>query len=458
MSMPYTARSSRLLAAATVLLVTGGLGLTTAFTAQAAPAGSDPTATADSGYGSSGQGPVTPVSPGTKTPLTASSSLAPAITRSEVISRAKSWVGKGLVYDQGAYYNGYRMDCSGYVSMAWKLSSSLTTDTFASYGVTETISKSELRAGDALLDDDGGNSGHVVLFEKWTDSSQTSYMGLEFSSTGVHYREIPYPYFAGYGPYVPVRNKSIIDDSSGTHDFTGDGVDDLASVGSDGVLRVYRNNGDKTFGTIELGGGWGPMNETAAADFNGDGKGDLVAVKSTTGDLYLYLGTGDGHFKTPTEIGHGWQNMSRIVAGDFTGDGKADIAAVDANADLQLYTGTGSDVNYTKQIGQGWSAMSDLAAGDLTGDGVADIVAKSTSGDLYLYKGNGSGVTGAGTIGTGFNSMNRITLADINHDGKADVVTTHATTGDLYLYTSTGSDITGNGTIGHGWSTVQNLI
>ncbi|GAQ63721.1 FG-GAP repeat protein [Streptomyces scabiei] len=452
-------QSRRLLTTAIVVLTSLGVSTAGTLSAQAAPTDSDPAATAPSGYGSPGQGPVTPVQTGTQSLSATASALAPAISRAEVISRAKSWVGRGLDYNQGAYYQGYRMDCSGYVSMAWNLSSSLTTDTFAGRGVTTTITKSQLRAGDALLDDDGGNSGHVVLFEKWTDSSKSSYMGLEFSSTGVHYREIPYPYFSGFGPYVPVRNKSITDTGGGAHDFTGDGRDDLASVGADGVLRVYGNEGVGKYDTVELGGGWSPMNKVAAADFNADGKGDLVAVNKDSGALFLYLGKGDGHFNAAVQIGQGWQNMSSVVAGDFTGDGKADIVAVDADSNLQLYSGTGTDVNHTKQIGQGWSGMTNLAAGDVNGDGRADIVAMNkTTGDIHLYKGDSSGVTSAGVIGTNFNAMNRLTVADINDDGKADVVTTHATSGDLYLYTSSGTDLTSAGIIGHGWNTIQNLI
>ncbi|MBP5870748.1 transglycosylase family protein [Streptomyces scabiei] len=261
------------------------------------------------------------------------------------------------------------------------------------------------------------------------------------------------------GPRAGLGNDHAQPYASSPHDFTGDGRDDLASVGADGVLRVYGNEGVGKYDTVELGGGWSPMNKVAAADFNADGKGDLVAVNKDSGALFLYLGKGDGHFNAAVQIGQGWQSMSSVVAGDFTGDGKADIVAVDANSNLQLYSGTGTDVNHTKQIGQGWSGMTNLAAGDVNGDGRADIVAMNrTTGDIHLYKGDSSGVTSAGVIGTNFTAMNRLTVADINDDGKADVVTTHATSGDLYLYTSSGTDLTGAGTIGHGWNTVQNLI
>ena len=37
-----------------------------------------------------------------------------------MISRGQSWVDKKVPYDaSGKTYDGYRMDCSGFVSMAW---------------------------------------------------------------------------------------------------------------------------------------------------------------------------------------------------------------------------------------------------------------------------------------------------------------------------------------------------
>ena len=36
-----------------------------------------------------------------------------------VIANAKTWLNPAVPYSQSAYHNGYRTDCSGYVSMAW---------------------------------------------------------------------------------------------------------------------------------------------------------------------------------------------------------------------------------------------------------------------------------------------------------------------------------------------------
>src|SRR5437879_3461511 len=55
------------------------------------------------------------------------------VTRGVIISRAKTWVSAQIPYSQVNYYNGYREDCSGYVSMAWGLGTpGLTTYTLPS--------------------------------------------------------------------------------------------------------------------------------------------------------------------------------------------------------------------------------------------------------------------------------------------------------------------------------------
>ncbi|MGW4893729.1 hypothetical protein ACWEQL_15910, partial [Kitasatospora sp. NPDC004240] len=145
----------------------------------------------------------------------AQSQTGPRITRSEVISRAASWVGRGLEYSWNNTYQGYRTDCSGYASMAWHLDTpGLDTTSFVPNGVASWIGKGDLKPGDAMLNDAAGANGHIVVFGGWTDSAQDEYWGYEFTGSGVHHRKIPYPYYSGHGTFSPVRNNSIVDDSA----------------------------------------------------------------------------------------------------------------------------------------------------------------------------------------------------------------------------------------------------
>ncbi|GHD30712.1 hypothetical protein [Streptomyces galbus] len=111
------------------------------------------------------------------------------IYRSEVMSRAKDWYGRDVQYSQSASAkdvdgdHSYRTDCSGFVSMAWHLTSSLTTYTLPS--VSTQISKSSLRPGDALNYSDQ----HVVLFAGWKDQDAGTfyYYSLANPTTDMKY-------------------------------------------------------------------------------------------------------------------------------------------------------------------------------------------------------------------------------------------------------------------------------
>jgi hypothetical protein len=159
---------------------------------------------------------------------------------------------------------------------------------------------------------------------------------------------------------------------------------------------------------FKIGSGWGSfVSLFSPGDFTGDRRSDLLAIRSN-GDLFLYRGNGLGRFTgSAVKIGSGWASFVKLLSpGDFTGDGKADLLAVRSNGDLVLYRGnglggfTGSGV----KIGSGWASFDRLfSPGDFTGDRRSDLLAVRSNGDLYLYRGNGlGGFTGSGVkIGSG---------------------------------------------------------
>jgi hypothetical protein len=126
-------------------------------------------------------------------------------------TRAQSWVDAHVPYSQSHSYTNrygtYRQDCSGYVSMAWRLASSYTTGTLPD--ISHPITKSALHHGDLLLHAPSNGSGHVVLFDEWVDSTHASYIGYEESPSGGAMRHtIPYPYWDGNGTYTPYRRNA----------------------------------------------------------------------------------------------------------------------------------------------------------------------------------------------------------------------------------------------------------
>jgi len=145
-----------------------------------------------------------------------SSAPAYAITRSQVLARAQTWVDARVPYSQSASYpdtTGYRTDCSGYVSMAWKTvyssgaPASYTTSSLGS--VSHQITVADLQPGDIIL-----KAGtHVRLFGWWTDASHTTYVSFEERTTGTNANRYVQNINSdlGYG-YLPFRYNKIEDE------------------------------------------------------------------------------------------------------------------------------------------------------------------------------------------------------------------------------------------------------
>src|SRR5215471_7214352 len=116
------------------------------------------------------------------------SASAASISPNEMESRAEYWVSQNIPYNQSAYSNAnsaplgpYRTDCSGFISMAWGLSSSLTTQTLPE--VSQQLSSySDLQLGDILDYNstiDPVNGSHVVMFVSWANAQHTEYTEME---------------------------------------------------------------------------------------------------------------------------------------------------------------------------------------------------------------------------------------------------------------------------------------
>jgi hypothetical protein len=128
-----------------------------------------------------------------------------------VLARAAVWLtawgGGPVPYlssgDPATWFGGYRRDCSGYASMALGLAGP-GLDSGGLAARSTPISKAALRPGDLLINPAPNGAGHVVIFDRWTDTTMSRYIGYEQSGGGgTHHRVIPYPYFGGYqmSPY-----------------------------------------------------------------------------------------------------------------------------------------------------------------------------------------------------------------------------------------------------------------
>lgn len=99
--------------------------------------------------------------------------------RKKAVQRGFAWLDDDVPYSQSASHEGYRTDCSGFVSMCWSLGRSSNTSAFYSGDANKRLgSYDDLVVADALV-----KQGHVVLFLGWNDAAKTGACVLEQAST-----------------------------------------------------------------------------------------------------------------------------------------------------------------------------------------------------------------------------------------------------------------------------------
>jgi len=174
-------------------------------------------------------------------------------------------------------------------------------------------------------------------------------------------------------------------------DFNGDGVPDVLLLHLSGNLAVVLGHGDGTFGN-ELVLNYTVAPETywtfLAADFNADGKVDLIDFSIRDDHIDFLPGNGDGTFGAlvQTDISAVPPPGMMTATGDFNKDGKLDFVAGDA-----VYAGNGDGtfrfpVFFGPTTSPCGPALSTLVpsscdyehgstdVGDFNGDGLPDMV------------------------------------------------------------------------------------
>ncbi|MGD0618589.1 MAG: FG-GAP-like repeat-containing protein [Bryobacteraceae bacterium] len=232
--------------------------------------------------------------------------------------------------------------------------------------------------------------------------------------------------------YATVQNPSSLI----VTDFNNDGIADIVvGAGNNGYLgpdngsndmSVLLGNGDGTFrGTALYPSGKG-TNSVAIADFNNDGKADIVAGnQSGTQFVDLLTGNGDGTFAPAVNVPQFGSAVSFVTAADFNGDGNQDIAATTADGSVLVALGNGkggfAPTTSTSVIG----SPGYMAVGDFNGDGIPDAIVAgnfgfSNVGAVSVLIGNGDGTFKTPTIP--LNNVNALTVAtgDFNLDGNLD--------------------------------------
>jgi len=129
-----------------------------------------------------------------------------------------------------------------------------------------------------------------------------------------------------------------------------------------GLLRLYPGLGNGRFAPPRvIGNGWNIMDMIAfAGDLTGDGRADLLAREAASGALWVYPGNGSGGFLARRQIPGPWSEMDVIMSGaDWDHDGRIDIIAREESTGLLwLYPGDAAGgVQMRRQVGNGWTGF-----------------------------------------------------------------------------------------------------
>jgi hypothetical protein len=263
-------------------------------------------------------------------------------------------------------------------SLASLLALASITVAFAQVTFTQTTINSGDKASNSVVAGDFNNDGILDLVTI-NDTSLSFYKGL------------------GGGNYASPVKQSLTQYLFQVFaaDFNRDGKLDLAiastpyGTSTPRGVTIMLGNGDGTFRQGTNITVTGNADYISLADFNGDHQPDIAVsacVNSNSCGTQVFLGQGNGTFKLFATLSYGG---GEVVAGDFDANGHQDIAVIAAN-EVVLYLGNGNGT-FKSPILAGLNNASALAVGDFYNNRIQSLavlvvaMVGTEAEDVYIY-------------------------------------------------------------------------
>jgi VCBS repeat-containing protein len=251
-----------------------------------------------------------------------------------------------------------------------------------------------------------------------------------------------------------------------TGDFDGDGKSDLLWRTDSGALAIWEMDGthikaaDFTkLGSTSVGTPGADWHVLGAADFDGDGKSDLL-WRTDSGALAIWEMNGtqikgaDYTKLGSANVGIPAADWHIVGTGDFDGDGRSDLLWQTDSGALAIWEMNGTQIKAADYLkiggsnvgipGHDWHV---IGTGDFDGDGKGDLLWQTDSGALAIWEMNGTQIKSADYIKLGQTPVgvpapdwHFAGTSDYNGDGKSDLLW-HTDSGALAIWQMDGTQI-----------------
>lgn len=182
---------------------------------------------------------------------------------------------------------------------------------------------------------------------------------------------------------------------------------------------------------------WPRWNVAATADFNGDGKTDLVfAQGSGSGVLADWLMNGVAAPTAHSSFGNTDGSWTVFAAGRFYNASENDLLLVNAaSGSIALWRLSGDAFSSALGVATLPAPWLIAGTGDFNHDGVSDILLRnSQTGAVAVWYLNAGTVTPGVVLGTASSNWSIAGVGDINADGYADILWRDGNTGDVAVW------------------------